>query len=180
MLAGAKIDKVGIRIMNWDAIGAIGELVGAAAVFITLVYLTLQIRQNTNSNIGATELAVTEQVISWQMRVTDDEELRAIWDKAAANEQMTNTEKVRFLWLINEVFTLHESSFRLYRRKLIAHDNWEKYLIALLGLLSMNDITMEWWKSRTALFSSVFVEYIDEQLLERGTQAWRPTRIEDV
>ena len=30
--------------MNWDAIGAIGELVGALAVFLTLIYLATQIR----------------------------------------------------------------------------------------------------------------------------------------
>ena len=33
--------------MNWDAIGAIGELVGASAVVVTLVYLAIQIRENT-------------------------------------------------------------------------------------------------------------------------------------
>ena len=30
--------------MNWDAIGAIAELIGAIAVLITLVFLTLQLR----------------------------------------------------------------------------------------------------------------------------------------
>ena len=29
--------------MNWDAIGAIGEIVGALAVFVTLVYLAIQV-----------------------------------------------------------------------------------------------------------------------------------------
>ena len=33
--------------MNWDAIGAIGEILGAVAVFISLVYLATQIRSNT-------------------------------------------------------------------------------------------------------------------------------------
>jgi len=33
--------------MNWDAIGAIGQMLGSIAVFITLVYLALQVRQNT-------------------------------------------------------------------------------------------------------------------------------------
>ena len=33
--------------MNWEAIGAIGEILGAIAVLVTLVYLALQIRQNT-------------------------------------------------------------------------------------------------------------------------------------
>ena len=30
--------------MNWDAIGAVGEILGALAVFVTLVYLAIQIR----------------------------------------------------------------------------------------------------------------------------------------
>ena len=33
--------------MNWEAISAIGEIVGATAVVITLGYLAVQIRQST-------------------------------------------------------------------------------------------------------------------------------------
>ena len=33
-------------IMNWEAIGAVGELVGAIAVLTTLVYLAVQVRQS--------------------------------------------------------------------------------------------------------------------------------------
>ena len=32
--------------MNWDAIGAIGEIVGAVAVVVTLGYLIVQVRQS--------------------------------------------------------------------------------------------------------------------------------------
>ena len=32
--------------MNWEAIGAIGERVGAFAVFATLVYLAVQVRHS--------------------------------------------------------------------------------------------------------------------------------------
>jgi len=35
--------------MNWEAIGAIGELIGATAVVVTLLYLVKQIKQNTES-----------------------------------------------------------------------------------------------------------------------------------
>ena len=30
--------------MNWDAIGAVGELLGSLAVFVTLGYLAIQVR----------------------------------------------------------------------------------------------------------------------------------------
>ena len=40
--------------MNWDAVGAIGEIVGAGAVFASLVYLAIQIRtQNRESRLSA-------------------------------------------------------------------------------------------------------------------------------
>ncbi len=33
--------------MNWEAVGSIGEAVGAAGVLASLIYLAVQIRQNT-------------------------------------------------------------------------------------------------------------------------------------
>ena len=40
--------------MNWDAIGAVGEIVGAMAVVVSLVYLGSQIRvQNRESRLAA-------------------------------------------------------------------------------------------------------------------------------
>ena len=35
--------------MNWEAIGAIAELLGAFAIIITLVYLTIQVRQTASA-----------------------------------------------------------------------------------------------------------------------------------
>lgn len=35
--------------MNWQAAGAIGDIVGAVAVVISLVYLAIQVRQNTRA-----------------------------------------------------------------------------------------------------------------------------------
>jgi len=34
--------------MNWEAIGAVGEIVGATAVVLSLIYLAIQVRQNSN------------------------------------------------------------------------------------------------------------------------------------
>jgi hypothetical protein len=33
--------------MNWEAIGAVGEVLGGLAVLVTLIYLSIQVRQNT-------------------------------------------------------------------------------------------------------------------------------------
>jgi hypothetical protein len=33
--------------MNWEAVGAVGEILGAIAVLVTLIYLATQIKQHT-------------------------------------------------------------------------------------------------------------------------------------
>ena len=45
--------------MNWDAIGAIAERLGAIGVVVSLLYLATQIRQNTKSVRAAAFFGVT-------------------------------------------------------------------------------------------------------------------------
>ena len=47
--------------MNWDAIGAVGEIVGAFAVVVSLIYLALQIRQTREHAKLETELHLSDQ-----------------------------------------------------------------------------------------------------------------------
>ena len=39
--------------MNWEAIGAIGEIIGAISVLATLIFLSSQLRQNTIAPIAS-------------------------------------------------------------------------------------------------------------------------------
>ena len=41
--------------MNWDALGAIAELLGAAGVIITLTYLALQIRRSNALSLAESQ-----------------------------------------------------------------------------------------------------------------------------
>jgi hypothetical protein len=53
---GDNVRRNGDRMVNWDALGAIGEIVGAVLVLATLVYLASQIRQtNEISRFGTTK-----------------------------------------------------------------------------------------------------------------------------
>ncbi len=51
--------------MNWEALGAIGETLGALGVIVTLVYLAIQIRQNTQSMQEGRRLTLAQ---TYQMR----------------------------------------------------------------------------------------------------------------
>ena len=47
--------------MNWEAIGAVAEFVGAIAVVITLIYLRSQLRQNTKALRSSSYASINQQ-----------------------------------------------------------------------------------------------------------------------
>ena len=52
--------------MNWEIMGALGEIVGGFGVVLSLLYLARQITDNTLSNQSAAISTLTDQI----MRVT--------------------------------------------------------------------------------------------------------------
>ena len=65
--------------MNWEMIGAVGELLGAVVVVGSIVYLASQVRHNTavaRSDVGR-ELAASYN--DWTFGIATDERLPALW-----------------------------------------------------------------------------------------------------
>lgn len=59
--------------MDWDAIGAIGEVLGAIGVAITLLYLAVQMRRNTRAMQAQTNEARTTHLREMNSTVMDSE-----------------------------------------------------------------------------------------------------------
>jgi len=83
--------------MGWDAIGAIGEMIGALAVVVTLAYLSLQIRASTRES-SANQWSITgrdgSDLTSRFMEHAD------IWTKGNAGDELTAAERFVFNQLV--------------------------------------------------------------------------------
>ncbi len=66
--------------MNWDAIGAVGEVLGATVVFITLVYLAMQVKSAKLTAIDANRLARAKGVTDMQLAYLANDD----WDSKAS------------------------------------------------------------------------------------------------
>ena len=104
MVFGRKRPMGDIRIMNWDAIGAIAEAVGALAVIITLVYLTFQLRQNTKAIEHATFRGVLDDANQWQYKVIDNPELAELYIAGMRGDELSSRDRLRFSLLMNTLF----------------------------------------------------------------------------
>ncbi len=83
--------------MNWDALGAIAELLGAAGVVITLVYLALQIRRS-NALALAESLRFSNDASSPPVvAIAQDADLARLFGQGLRDRSSLNPdEQVRF------------------------------------------------------------------------------------
>ena len=63
--------------MNWDAIGAMGEIFGAIAVLTTVAYLAIQVRRSNELSRFSSSRDVLNQFNELNQLVTTDSTLRA-------------------------------------------------------------------------------------------------------
>ena len=120
--------------MNWDALGAIAELLGAVAVFLTLAYLTVQVRQNSKAleqqnKFSAAQImqARTDTVMEFTSVVLmEPENLKVI---AAINEldtldikSMQPSESARFRMVLTMARSMFENNFQQARQGFLSED----------------------------------------------------------
>jgi hypothetical protein len=67
--------------MNWEAIGAIGEILGALAVVLTLGYLAVQIRYSRLSAADASRQGRAVGVRELMLSTASDPEIHRLWHK---------------------------------------------------------------------------------------------------
>jgi len=114
--------------MNWEAASAVADWVGVILVVVSLAYVALQIRQNTNSVRAATELETGRQWSEFHARVAHSSDMAEIWDKGLTHvEDLSASEKRKFIWLVAEYFFLVESLYRQRELGFLGHDSWEQH-----------------------------------------------------
>jgi hypothetical protein len=95
-------------------------VIGAIAVVISLIYVALQIRQNTNAVRSATAQAVHEHFSIWYNLVAADVELAQI----AANglrdySSLSEQERVRFVATFMSFISYSQNAFLKWREGLL-------------------------------------------------------------
>ncbi|MCR9276422.1 MAG: hypothetical protein NXH85_00515 [Pseudomonadaceae bacterium] len=94
--------------MDWDAIGAIGEVIGATAVMVTLAYLALQVRQNTRALRAASIDSMTNIANDIRTNLFSDPEITSIYMSGLSGaDSLNDLELERFrLLMTNALWAL--------------------------------------------------------------------------
>jgi len=164
--------------MNWEAIGTIAEGVGATAVVVSLIYLAVQIRQNTKQieeQARGQRFAVLgllgDQWRGFRSQVTNSPEVASVWRRGNENLfDLDEDAQVIFDLLMVELMW----SFAY---------NWMMGVEEGLGEYVRDDIAnnfvnyntpglRQWWEKspRKYEYPKDFVEFLDKLMLRQSSE----------
>ena len=100
--------------MNWEAISAIGQLVGAIAIVISLIYLANEVRSNARATREASMRWVSDSYTRWIQQISGHPDLRELYYRGIHDlESLEGADLVGFSALMVEAFRHYEGLYYL-------------------------------------------------------------------
>ena len=150
--------------MNWEAIGAIGEVVGALVVVISVVYLATQVRQNTATNraeaMRTYSIEVSRQFGEWGR----DARGSVLWDKVLYEQvrrsELSPEDAMSISFLIVSRLSLYDAAYRSYKEGILSKEEFRPMLTTRILNLPF---TKDSWPIYRKELSPDFVTYMENE-----------------
>ena len=149
--------------MDWNAIGAIGEILGAVAVVATLGYLAVQTRHSVAATQANTRQAILE---SDQQFISKHLILDPAMDVIRWKRDLADDEKVKLGYFLLLFVRMRESNWLQFHSGGLDRETWESYRASIPAVMN-NPNGRSWWRNfgtRGGYFSKGFVSEVDELL----------------
>ena len=150
--------------MTIQDLGSIGELIAALVTVLTLGYLAIQLKMNTNVLRSQTFQQSSMDMSLTANAISSSNELASILIKAKDGLDILNpVERLRFhFWMLVAIRRFEAIYIQGVYGSIdpVRIKGFEKSIITLLASGGSND----WWKITKNAFSRDFVQYADEKL----------------
>ena len=152
--------------MSWEALGAVGELVGVAGVILTLVYLAHQIRQNTRAIRAQTHQAITSANLGMAMGLAESEGLAGVLVRGLADfDSLDPADRLRTVGWFNSFLKFGENTHYQFLQGSLERSVWEGWMVILENWVTQPG-PRKYWAERRDAFQPAFRELVDGMFSE--------------
>jgi hypothetical protein len=152
--------------MNWEAIGAVAELIGGIAVLVTLIYLSIQVRQNSRMQRKQNITEQTNRCIAAGQLLATDAEFADIHLRAMNNKELSATEYARLSGYFFAILTDFEEMYYTHKEGEQSEFRWQNLNTHVYWQLKPGTRGNHWWHGlKEKFYTQEFIEYVDQLLL---------------
>lgn len=151
--------------MNWDAVAAIADVVGAAGVIASLLYLAQQVRDGTRASSVEAKLASSRMYTDFIAMLVQKPELNDIFLRGRKDiETLSKKEYMRFSNMAFIAFSFFSAAYFQRSRRTLSDSDWFELKAIILYWVISKGFQSWWRKLGHLIYDGPFAEFIESEI----------------
>ena len=141
-------------------LGSVADLIAAVVTIITLIYLAIQIRENTKAVRSEASRSIRSDGAETFRLIAADPDVASIFIRGLSDpESLDPVENVRFTFLISEFYSLIESAYREWKLGVGQETDVQKLVMQCHKILNTPG-GVYWWERQSAIIPQDIRDYL--------------------
>jgi hypothetical protein len=155
--------------MDWNAVGAIGEVGGAIGVIVTLIYLAGQLRQNTRAMRSSTYQTYSGLAMNISDYLAENAET---FVRAANQLELSEADTLKYNMFAMKLFYQMETIYFHYKDGTVDRNIFDSRMRGFQQAFGVNPLMLAAWEQfRDWDLSDEFVRHTDKNVLKHSAAA---------
>ncbi len=149
--------------MNWAAIGAIGEVLGAVAVVATLLYVARQLEEQSRALTTSVRDSAFQQLQEWNYQVMADPHLSHLFQRGTATDDwsaFSPEERSRLIHVLYSFFKTFENIYLHTAEGSAPPEVWDRNCQVFLAYAAQPGCR-RYWNDRRGSLDERFLSVLD-------------------
>ena len=163
--------------MNWEAIGAVAELIGSITILATLIYLSIQTRSISKQSQAEARYNFVDASAEINMTIAQSKETASVWRRGLDSiESLDEDERMQFFMFMGQYANLWSVMHQLYKEKLVPETQWHIVRGDIASILKSDGGRYFWVHGGVTAFDKPFTEFVEKELVDED----RPYNMADM
>jgi hypothetical protein len=141
---------------NW------AEVISAVAIVFSLVYVGIQVADNTSATRSASASHANTEFIDWYTHISSDPEIVDVWYRGVREpENLTDQEFLRFIFLVHIIMLQYQNNYYLVEEGTLEKKVLDSITLTLTTIKGSSGFD-RYWNLRKQLFYPEYRAFIEE------------------
>jgi len=143
-------------------IALIFEILGGIAILISLIFVGIQLKENTKATKSSTATATIGTMTDWYVTMgTDAEASSGFWKFLSNPESMKKDEQLQYIYIMHGLLLTFQNSYYLAEEGTLDERIPESLNQVIIGVKDQPGFQL-YWKARKSIFFKEYRDYVDE------------------
>jgi len=142
----------------------IAEVIGGVAILISLLFVGIQVRDQTKEVRAASAISTTTAMANWYSAIGNNAQSSQLFYQFLAEpNSIPSNERIQAVYNLHAMFLIFQNSFYLEKQGTLDPEILTSLTVVIKGVRDQPGMLF-YWKTRKTIFFKEFREYVDNIL----------------